>query len=234
MAADGKFIPLTAEECEAQLALVEAACVAESADTEALSDEAKEAALRTQQAHNETVRSRAERVEYTMEDFDISDLPHYVPESYPEGYIRIYGNNYIQTGILMDLWNDGFKEYQPNINIAWELPSASMGYAGLYLDTFDLYLSQRRTPQDAIAYQKIVGEDLWGVECYSGSYKLGGWGNTLVVEVNEENPIEQITVEQLDGIFGGAGAAAGTASAIGIPSMAATTPSISVPGASSA
>lgn len=204
VAADGKFVPLNAQECEAQLALVEAACVLEAVDTGAMSDEAKEAALRTQQAHNETVRSRAERVEYSMDDFDISDLPHYVPETYPEGYMRIYGNNYIQTGILMDLWNDGFKEYHPNVSIAWELPSASMGYAGLYLDTFDLYLSQRRTPQDAIAYQKIVGEDLWGVECYSGSYKLGGWGNTLVVEVNEKNPIEVITVDQLDGIFGGA------------------------------
>lgn len=204
VAEDGKFVPLTAEECAEQLALVEAASVVESSNAEALSDEAKEAALRTQQAHNETVRSRAERVEYSMDEFDISELPHYVPESYPEGFMRIYGNNYIQTGILMDLWNDGFKEYQPNVNIAWELPSASMGYAGLYLDVFDLYLSQRRTPQDAIAYQKIVGEDLWGVKCYSGSYKLGGWGNTLVVEVNEENPIKYITVDQLDGIFGAA------------------------------
>lgn len=204
VAEDGKFVPLTAEACEAQRLLVDAACVTREEGGEALSDEAKEAALRTQQAHNETVRSRAERVEYAMDDFDLSGLPHYVPETYPEGYMRIYGNNYIQTGMLMDLWNDGFKEYQPNVSIAWELPSASMGYAGLYLDTFDLYLSQRRTPQDAIAYQKIVGEDLWGVKCYSGSYKLGGWGNTLVVEVNEDNPIESITVEQLDGIFGSA------------------------------
>lgn len=203
VAADGKFVPLNAEECAEQLAKVEAASTIE-VSAEAVSDEAKEAALRTQQAHFETVRSRAERKEYTMDDFDLSGLPHYVPETYPEGFIRIYGNDYIQTGILRDLWNDGFKAFHPTVNIAWEMPSASMGYGGLYLDVFDLYLSQRRTPQDAIAYHKIVGEDLWGVMAYSGSYKLGGWGNTLVVEVNEENPIESITVEQLDGIFGGA------------------------------
>jgi len=36
----------------------------------------------------------------------------------------------------------------------------------------------------------------------TGSYNLSGWTFALVVFVNEKNPIAQLTLEQLDGIFG--------------------------------
>jgi len=204
VAEDGKFVPLTPDECKEQLALVNAACEAKSTGEETVSDEDKAAALANQQAHFKVVRSRAERVEYSMDTFDISALPHYVPETYPEGYMRVYGNSHTEVSMQKEIWTEGFEAFQPNIHIAWELPTGSMGYSGLYLDMFDLFLCQRRTPEDAIAYQKIVGEDLWGVTAYTGAYKLGGWGNTLCVMVNEDNPIESISVEQLDGIFGSA------------------------------
>ena len=60
--------------------------------------------------------ARANAAAYTKK-FDLSGLPHYVPEEKPTGKLRIYGNNYVGDAPLGGWWKEAFAKFQPGIEI---------------------------------------------------------------------------------------------------------------------
>src|SRR5258708_2858977 len=60
---------------------------------------------------------------YTKQ-FDLSDMPHYMPKQQVTGTLRIWGSNYLKDGPLGELWRDAFKKFQPGITIEYNLPTA--------------------------------------------------------------------------------------------------------------
>src|SRR5882672_5438398 len=66
--------------------------------------------------------ARANGVSYTKR-FDLSGLPHYVPEEKPAGKLRVYGNNYVGAARLRRSWKQALEEVQPGLQIESFLPS---------------------------------------------------------------------------------------------------------------
>jgi phosphate transport system substrate-binding protein len=147
--------------------------------------------------------TRANSVAYTKK-FDLSGLPHYVPEEKPTGKLRIYGNNYVGDAPLGGWWKAAFEKVQPGIEIEYYLPSAAIGVPGLYFGLADIAINHQPSFYDYLGHLRLKGFEPTGFSAFTGSYDYVGWQNSLVIIVNKDNPLTRITLKQLDGIFGSA------------------------------
>jgi phosphate transport system substrate-binding protein len=144
---------------------------------------------------------RANSVAYTKK-FDLSGLPHYVPEAKPKGKLRIYGNNYIGDAPLGGWWKQAFQKFQPGIEIEYHLPSAAIGIPALYFDLADIAITHEPSFYDSLGHLRLKGFEPTGFSAFTGSYNYVGWQNNIVIIVSKDNPVTKITLKQLDGIFG--------------------------------
>jgi len=159
--------------------------------------------LAAQKERAGVVAERGEKPHYTRK-FDLSGLPHYVPQKQLTGWIRLHGSNYLADGKLGEYWRDGFAKFQPGLRISFYLPTAAVAFAALYYNQADLAMGHRPGFYDLLAYQRVMGFDPLEITAVTGSYDVAGWENSTVILVHNENPLKGITLEQLDGIFGAA------------------------------
>jgi len=159
--------------------------------------------LAAQKERAGVVAERGEKPHYTRK-FDLSGLPHYVPQKQLTGWIRLHGSNYLADGKLGEYWRDGFAKLQPGLRISFYLPTAAVAFAALYYNQADLAMGHRPGFYDLLAYQRVMGFDPLEITAVTGSYDVAGWENSTVILVNNENPLKGITLEQLDGVFGAA------------------------------
>ena len=201
---DGKYLPLNRDAAESQLKILDAvtAAPAHAVVAAPTKNADAEATLRTQALRAVAIAKRGEQRMYPESQFDLSDLPPYKPKAILDGWIRIHGLNYIETGKLRKYWEEAFAKVQPGIKISWFLPTSAVGYSSLYYNTADLLLGAERGLGDSLAYEKIMGRKPFSIESNTGSFDLPGWANTPVIIVNEKNPLSKISMEQLDGVFG--------------------------------
>jgi phosphate transport system substrate-binding protein len=136
--------------------------------------------------------------------WDLSDLPHYSPKRHLHGTLRIWGSNYLKDGELGAYWQAGFKKFQPGITIEYHLPTAAVAIPGLSAGVADLGMSNKATLSDLLTFEQVYHHPVSEVMAATGSYDVYGWTPPFIVVVNRENPLTQISVKQLDGIFGGA------------------------------
>ena len=147
------------------------------------------------------MKERAHGVAYTKK-FDLSGLPHYLPQEHATGKLRIYGNNYLGDAPLGGWWKEAFEKVQPGVQIGYYLPSAAIAVPGLYFDLADIAINHEPGFYDYLGHLRLKGYEPTGFSAFTGSYNVVGWQNNLVVIVHKDNPITKITLEQLDGIFG--------------------------------
>jgi len=159
--------------------------------------------LAAQKERAGVVAERGEKPHYTRK-FDLSGLPHYVPQKQLTGWIRLHGSNYLADGKLGEYWRDGFAKFQPGLRISFYLPTAAVAFAALYYNQADLAMGHRPGFYDLLAYQRVMGFDPLEITAVTGSYDVAGWENSTVILVNNEKPLKGITLEQLDGVFGAA------------------------------
>src|SRR5438128_7603136 len=145
--------------------------------------------------------SRANAAAYTKK-FDLSGLPHYVPEEKPTGKLRIYGNNYVGDAPLGGWWKEAFAKFQPGIEIEYFLPSAAIAVPGLYFGLADIAINHEPSFYDSLGHLRLKGYEPTGISVFTGSYDYVGWQNNIVVIVNKDNPLAKMTLQQLDGVFG--------------------------------
>jgi phosphate transport system substrate-binding protein len=145
--------------------------------------------------------ARANQPAYSKK-FDLSGLPHYVPEERPVGTLRICGNNYVGDAPLGGWWKEAFEKLQPGIKIEYYLPTAAIAIPCLYFDRADIGINHEPSFYDGLAHLRLKGFEPVGISVVTGSYNYVGWQNNMVIIVNKDNPITKITMKQLDGVFG--------------------------------
>lgn len=133
-------------------------------------------------------------------DFDLSGLPHYVPDQKLSGTIRNFG--FSLSGVL-PIWEEGFRKFQPDIQFADKFPSGDVAIAGLVAGVSDLGPQGR----DLYLVENLMFYETFGyypssVAVATGGYDAEGTACGLVVYVNKDNPLSKLTMAQLDGIFG--------------------------------
>lgn len=145
--------------------------------------------------------------------FDLSGIPEYKPDVQVSGIIRQWGNNYIQDSGLVQVWEDGFRKHHPDISFADNLTSSSVAFPGLISGVADLAPMGRQALWDELkGFEREGGAgggeggvsnvEVIEVVIATGSYDVRGWTYALGAFVHKDNPLKQLSMEQLDGIFG--------------------------------
>jgi phosphate transport system substrate-binding protein len=148
------------------------------------------------------VRGKGNKVFYPPATFDLSDLPVYRPEGQPAGTLRFWGSNYFTDGNLGRYWEKGFRAYQPGVSFYFHLTTAAAAIPALLTEVADIAPNRKITWKELLGFQRTFSYDPLEVTAVNGSYNVPGWSNALVIVVNRRNPLGQLTLQQLDGIFG--------------------------------
>lgn len=135
-------------------------------------------------------------------EFDLSDLPPYVPKQDIVGSVRLWGNNYIGDSGLAGRWCKGFRKYHPGAECELVLPTAAVAAPSLYFGLADLSMNHELTFYDYLSHVRILGYEPTGFSIVTGSYDVRGWQNSIAIVVHNDNPLNRITMDQLDGVFG--------------------------------
>ena len=157
------------------------------------------------------VGNKARKVKkfYTRQ-FDLGGLPSYQPVKNLHGTLRQWGDNYLADSGLMDNWEAEFRKFQPEFEFSDNLSSSAVAFPGLIAGVADLAPLGRQALWDELKGFEREGADEAGdngrevveITMATGSYDVRGWSFALGVFVNKDNPLTQLTLEQLDGIFG--------------------------------
>jgi len=145
--------------------------------------------------------------------FDLSGIPAYAPKAKVSGTIRQWGNNYIKDSGLVDIWEAGFRKHHPNVTFADNLSSSAVAFPGLIAGVADLAPMGRQALWDELkGFEREGGagggeDGVSNVEAVeivvaTGSFNVRGWTFALGVYVHKDNPLAQLSLDQLDGIFG--------------------------------
>ena len=134
--------------------------------------------------------------------WDLSGLPRYEPKQRLTGTLRFWGNNYLKDGQLGELWLQDFKKFQPGITIEYHLPTAAMAVPALVCGVADIGMSNKATLTDRLSFEQVFHYPVSEVGVATGSFDVYGWTPPFIIVVNENNPLDRISVKQIDGVFG--------------------------------
>jgi len=136
--------------------------------------------------------------------WDLSDLPHYAPKVHLTGTLRVWGNNYIRDGYLAEYWEKEFRKFQPDVTIEYHLPTTGIGIPALSCGVADVAMSRKAIIMDLLTFEQVYHHPVTEVEAVTGSYDVYGWSPPFIIVVHKDNPLDRISLKQLDGVFGGA------------------------------
>jgi phosphate transport system substrate-binding protein len=136
--------------------------------------------------------------------WDLSGLPHYVPRQQVSGTLRVWGNNYIKDGYLADYWEEAFRRFQPGLKLDYHLPTTGIAIPALSCGVADVAMSRKAIIMDLLTFEQVYHHPVTEISAVTGSYDVYGWAPAFIIAVNRNNPLTQITMKQLDGVFGGA------------------------------
>ena len=136
--------------------------------------------------------------------WDLRGLPHYVPRKQLTGTLRIWGLSYLQDGPLGKRWAAAFKKYEPGITIDYHLPTGAIAVSALATGVADIGVTYRVSLIDSLNFEQVFHRQPTVVTVATGSLNVYGWSPAGMIVVNAANPLTQMSIKQLDGVFGSA------------------------------
>ena len=131
-----------------------------------------------------------------------AEFPHYQPRLALAGDLRITCETSAEP--LMKIWVERFAKLQPGLEIIAKgtspLASVPMVASGAYELGFP---ARELWAYEVENFRRIRGYDPTVVMVGLGAHRTAGLTPALGVYVNADNPIERITLEQLDAIYSG-------------------------------
>jgi len=132
---------------------------------------------------------------------DLSAFPPYTPSIQVTGTLTVWGNDGMID--LQKRWEAGFHKVQPGITFDDHLYSTATGFGGLYAGHADLaYMGRDSWQVENLGFTKTFGYDPTRFVAATGAYDVEGKTFPMVVFVHKDNPLKQLTLQQLDAIFG--------------------------------
>jgi len=120
-----------------------------------------------------------------------SAIPGYSKTSGVSGNLNSVGSDTLAN--LMTLWAEGFQKQYPNVRIQIEAKGSSTAPPALIAGTSQIGPMSREMKSDEIdAFEKKYGYKPTQIKVAI---------DALAVYVNKDTPIEQLTIQQVDGIF---------------------------------
>lgn len=125
--------------------------------------------------------------------------PAYVPEQQVSGTLRFFG---VPLMGMVEIWQEGLRRHHPNLRFENTLDSAA-AMAGLYTKVADVGASGREPVlTEYFSFYETFRYPPTEIAVATGAHDVKGGSYGLVVFVHKDNPISQLTLQQLDGIFG--------------------------------
>jgi phosphate transport system substrate-binding protein len=128
-------------------------------------------------------------------------LPAYQPGLKVSGVIRTWGSPHMAG--MLKRWEAGFQRYHPGVSFDDNLKSTAMAMAGLSEWTADLALMGRQIY--TFEYYGVYRRSLMlpvEIEVATGSLDVPSKSFAVSVFVHRDNPLTQLTLQQLDAIYG--------------------------------
>jgi phosphate transport system substrate-binding protein len=136
----------------------------------------------------------------------LESLTHYQRQQNVSGVIRIWGHGSPKhdfMGQLMKAWEEGFRKFQPAVQIENRMYGTASAIGALYTGAADLaILGEEIHAPAAAAFERVNHYPPLGIEIATGSLDVRNFDYAHVFFVHEENPLSQMTLTQLDAIFG--------------------------------
>jgi len=133
-------------------------------------------------------------------DRELSGLMPYAPQQKVAGTIRNFGSGF---GGLLKLWEEGFRKFHPGTRFDDQLPTSDAAIPALVTGVADLGPDGGEASlTETLAFFEVHGYPVTDITVASGAFDVEGKSNGPVVFVHKDNPLTQLTVKQLDGIFG--------------------------------
>lgn len=144
--------------------------------------------------------SAAEQAQQASQKFDLGDLPAYESTERVSGTIRNAG---FGLGGVLKKWEDAFRKLHPGVQFDDKLPTSDYAIPALVTGTADLGPDGGEPSiTETLSFYEVFGYHVTPVVVATGAYDVEGRSNGLIVYVHRDNPIRQLTIKQLDGIFG--------------------------------
>ena len=128
-------------------------------------------------------------------------LPVYQKPAGPnKGLLRIFG-----AGLhgLLKAWEEGYMKHNPDVRIADNPGGSDAAIGALQHGTADIAVFGRELElNDYLGFFENKGYNPTEITIVSGTYDTPGGTWAPIIFVNQENPLAQLTMQQLDGIFG--------------------------------
>ena len=159
------------------------------------------AGLDLQRARAQFVEAKGKKVFYTKR-WDLSDLPSYEPKQKVSGTIRMWGSNYIVDGNVGKYWEEGFRKFHPGVKFDYHMKTTIAAVPALVFGVGDIGVGRKITFAELLLYQRYNDRDPLEITVATGSYDVTGWQPGYGIVVNKDNPVTQLTLQQLDGVFG--------------------------------
>jgi phosphate transport system substrate-binding protein len=135
-------------------------------------------------------------------EFNLDDVPLYKPRLEVAGTIRNFG---FGLGGVLNLWEEDFRKMHPGIHFDDKLPTSDAAIPALVTGVADLAPEGGEpTLTENLSFFEVYGYQVTGITVASGAFDVEGKSNGPVVFVHQDNPIDRLTIQQLDGIFGSA------------------------------
>jgi len=147
--------------------------------------------------HLRSVNSRSRRQFYPSDQWDLSDLPQYRASQQVSGTIRIGKAKYLRLSSVMEQWQAEFSRLHPDVRFEHSTYDLVTGLV-------DIVQQRGFTFAEWQASQLEHGRYPLEIEMSTGAYDVPGYLPALAIFVNRENPVQGLSIDQLDGIFGGA------------------------------
>ncbi|HKB90316.1 MAG TPA: hypothetical protein VKC60_07340 [Opitutaceae bacterium] len=136
----------------------------------------------------------------------VDQMPHYQPQQSVSGEIRLWGHGSFSRPFMRRLvarWVNGFARFHPEIKIVEETYGTSSAIPALALGVGDLaILGEEILPEAIDTFERMKSYPPFGVEIATGSVNVRNFDYAQMFFVHKDNPLTQLTLVQLDAIFG--------------------------------
>ena len=170
---------------------------------QAFAQERKESTegLDMQAARAKMMTARGKQIAYTTK-WDLSGLPKYEPRQKVNGTVRLWGSNYITDGFLGGYWEAAFRKHHPDVNLDFHMKTTLAAVPSLVFGVSDIGIGRKITFSEQELFERYTDRSPIEVEIATGSYDVPGWQPGYGVVVHKDNPLQHVTMGQLDRIFG--------------------------------
>jgi phosphate transport system substrate-binding protein len=136
----------------------------------------------------------------------VDSLPLYAPANKVTGTVTLWGHGSFKRdfmGRLVSLWIAGFRKHHPDVQFVYKMYGTASAIGALYTGAGNLaILGEEINPEAALAFRRAKGYAPTGIPIATGSLDVNFFDYAHMIFVHRDNPIEKLTLAQLEAIFG--------------------------------